>query len=401
MENNLTHVPRSRYKKVGFRDINKSKDYNENQLNILNDLLFLYDQSNVMSKSLTESLDFIRCEKEYTDIKLYEMENTINNLKLLIVNSESTEKVQYVYPKDIRTSEKNSVLKDLSFNSISVAPAKSQSKIRLENDKESFLPNSLDVTEDIINFDSSRMNVIYSNDILNAFDGKRNTVWFKKIHASKSVSEIVFKITITLPENVVSTYDINEISLKPYPANTLSVYSIRTRMSNGAWKELGVLKDHSLYKNGKIDSAPNLKFNFKNISANQIEIIAGQPKYLTEDSKNMFYFGFSDIDIRSNKYTEKFNFFDFDINLPNTEINQEIVSINAMYNNKSDLDGECVQYEFLYEDINGFLHKINESLPFIAPKNTIKVKGKLYNQKCSPNISNFKVVFANSLESSN
>ena len=386
----ISNIPGSKLNPVGFRSVTSSKDYNENQENIINDILNLYNKANSISEKIADMGQLSNCQNTITNTRIEHLKAKIDNL---IGTLSGNIKSLYIYPADVKT-ERVSPAKIDNSTCITMTPAKSISKLRVENSEDIILlPPSLIV--ELNDITGSGIKSVTGNDVYKAFDGKCENIWYRKIVTDNSISVVETTMTITLPEDVVTTYNINEIRLSPFPCNGLNIVNIKYRMSNGAWKVIPGFSDHSEYVLNKgIENSPNILFNFKDIVANQIQITFQQQNHVMENGNKVFYIGCSDIDVRSNKYDDSSNFFNFNINIPSNISNPVINNVEAIYNNHSQLAPNSVQYEFYYTGDDKLLHKVRESMPFVSPSNNLTVKCKMINNDCTANISKFKISYS-------
>lgn len=390
----ISNIPHTRLNQVGFRTITSSENHNDNQDKILDDIIDLYNKANNIEKKLTESLQIANCENRYLDLKIRELTEKLNNIN----SSKSTALVKTVsvYPNKVRTPMIYPAKIDNITSDITITPIVSSSKVRIEDsDMENiFIPPSLNVS--LSDIKATGIVSVEDSDVRNAFNGKRDSIWLRRVVTNNSITSIETTMTITLPEDVVTTYNINEIKLCTFPLNTIDIVSVKYRISNGAWKDIPSFKEHTSSTNGIIKSAPNVKFNFSDIVANQIQIVFKQNNHVTENSKRVFYLGCSEIDIRGNRYDNYSNHIEFDIEIPNDITKPVITDVSAIYNNASELSGNAVQYEFFYIGTDNLMHKVRERFPFISPSNKLIAKCKIFNGNSTPNISRFDIKYKQS-----
>ena len=390
----ISNIPHTRLNKVGFRTTTSSDTHNDNQDKILEDILDLYNKSNNIEKKLTQALYVSNCENKYLQSKVLELQQKLDNIKSTTNNGDI--KTLNIYPNEIRTPRVYPAKVDNVSSDITITPIISSSKVRIEDsDMDNiFIPPSLNVKLSELKLDGIKS--VEDSDVNYAFDGKKDSVWLRRVVTTNSVSSVTTTMTITLPEDVVTTYNINEIKICPFPVSSVDILSIKYRMSNGSWKLVPGFNTHTSVKNGVVKSAPNVKFSFSDIVANQIQIEFKQSKHITENGQRVFYLGCSDIDIRSNTYTGNANHIEFDINIPNDIITPVITDIAAVYNNPNEILGNAIQYEFFYYGDDSLLHKIRDSIPFTSPSHNIIAKCKIFNGKSTPNIANFKINYKDS-----
>lgn len=397
MDISLNTIPQSSYNEASFRSHLNSNKINEQNLEISRDILDLYNNYNILENKCNSLIEQYSCENYFLKDIINDLELKVKSLESL-VNSTKTVKEQYVFPSDITEGNVYPAQIDNKYNSITITPYTSISKTKIQNSVgEWYIPDSLKVEFDMLNDDSDII-LIEENDTSNMFDKCSDTSFIRKITAKNNVNSISMTLTITIPEEIVNNYNINEISICPFPLNTLTVSNIEYRIENDLWTRIPGFNEFENYDKDIdcITNFSNSKFNFKNIKANQIRITFIQDNYLYTNNAehyHYFYIGIKDIEISENKYDGSSNNFSFDVTLKDKkEMNILLKSIEPIFNNC--VSNKYIQYEIYYYDDLNELHRINTSLPSIIQSNKLNIKCKFSdNFNDNPNISKLKICY--------
>ena len=91
----ISNIPGSKLNPVGFRSVTSSKDYNENQENIINDILNLYNKANSISEKIADMGQLSNCQNTITNTRIEHLKAKIDNL---IGTLSGNIKSLYIYP---------------------------------------------------------------------------------------------------------------------------------------------------------------------------------------------------------------------------------------------------------------------------------------------------------------
>ena len=394
MESNYSigNIPVSENSDMGFRTNVSSNKYNKNQNEKLNDILNLYNIYNSLENKCDNIIGILSCENLFLRKEIDSLQVKLDNLKNNL-SGDTAIKYINIYGKDT-TAETNPANIDIITSNITMTPNTSTSKLRIETDTKDFVLVPLSFDYKLNEYENKHILKVEDNDFKKCLNDDLGDIFTRKVTTDNTVNSVELEITITLPEKSVTTFDINEISLYPFPSNTYSLNNISYRISHGAWNVIPSFESHSRYVDDKIPNCSPIKFNFKNIEANQIKINITQDNYIEEEEYRIFYIGLKKLDIRSCSYTNTNNNFEFEINIPNNIEKPMLINIEEVYNNYPEIEAKSVQYEFFYYDDEGLLHSITDSMPFKCPKNKIIAKCKMFfNHSSTPNIERFKVYY--------
>ena len=407
----IKNIPDIQEREFKYRTRMESHVLNELQDEAFKDILDLFNRANQMQKAIYELSTVSAIENEaYTEMLLTSQYN-LNIMTEMYENlskkpSEFHYQTQYGYQAYIsKDIEDYGAVISAATNDITAGIMSSVSKTRMYDatydellippDLQVYIgPDSFQVGGDII--------AIEDSDINKAFDGDMSSVWFRKVTTAPSVTEIENEVVIALPENIITTRQINEIVIKPFPAGWIDIIDIRYK-ANGAWQTIPGFTQHygcaveeyndifaNVYNKNIIIDCPDVKFNFKDIETNQLKIKLRQRHYKYDAAKNMniFYLGLRDVDIVYNVYSKDSTEFCMDFSFPEIDRNIQVHDVELYFNNSNAINDTNfgVHKEYFYYDGTGNYHKIKNSCPFQLEGHKMRVKFTIEGSQETPNI---------------
>lgn len=431
----IKNIPSSNYTPVGYRTVTSSADQNLQQENMLNDILDLFNKANKTEKSLNETLEIIDFDNKYSQIKINSLESKMANLLQKNIDSRLNDDMRTIniYPQDTFTNYSTIGANiDLQYSDITLQSSLSIYKTSIYDEitGTTFIPPSLEViVNDITDIPTANegeeegiIKSIVDNDVKNPFNRDPTSYWIRKVITNNQVENITCEIIITLPEDIITTRDINQIAISPYPSNSVDIMALQYKQDNGLWVTIPDFLEHAgsktdAYRNefenhdsyNYLPCSPNVKFNFKEITGNQLKIILRQRNYISlNDEEKLFCLGAKEIEITNNRYNRAYDVFSFDVDfakyMPSdpaypddtTKKLNKIVTVHGLeivYNNPNTVTNNTLQVEYNYYDMNNVAHKMTETLPFTIPFKKILVKCKMYKGNACPNINTLKIKY--------
>lgn len=405
---NYNNIPQSEYSELKFRNITDSSLFNENQKAILDDILDIYNKANTIEQILQENQEILEYESTYNNFKVKRLEAEIENVKekyeALINNKPYMKK--YVYPYDVEKS--STALIDNIYDCITIAPVSYEPKTYIINelDNSTFVPTDINAIVEYLNINRS-LDIVdeKQNSQTHIFDGNDNTYWINKVTTNSNIKEIIASVTFDIPEDIITSRKVNELLLRPYPANSIDIINVEYKTVSGSFQQIPNYQDYCTnqtlfninWDNDREDyellDVDSLKFNFNDIQVNKIKITFRQKYFINnKDNTNNFVFGFKTIDARYNTYSNNFNTINFYIDFPK---NKSVIfqSITPLFTNYTQIDAKKIKYDFynVYDDNSK--SKILNNTPFVCETSRLYVECKIKNSECSPNISKFEVKY--------
>ena len=395
-----------------------SHSLNELQDEAFKDILDLYNRANKLQKAVYELGQIAAIENEAYSEMLLTSQFNLNVMAEMYENlsknpSEFHYKTQYGYQAFVtRDSEDYGATISSSTNDVTASISSSSSKTRMYDSTydETLIPPDLQV---YIGPDSFCVGgdiiAIEDSDINNAFDGSLSSVWFRKVTTETSVTEIENEIVIALPDNIVTTRQINEIIIKPFPAGWIDIIDIKYK-ANGAWSTIPGFSQHygcaieeyndifgNVYNRHVLMDCPDVKFNFKDVETNQLKIKIRQRHYKfdAEKNKNIFYIGLRDVDVIYNTYSKSSSEFCMNFEFPEENRHIQVHDVELYFNNSNAINDSSfgIHKEYFYYDGMGNYHKIPYSCPFQLDGHKMMVKFTIEGTQETPNIHMAKVKY--------
>ena len=418
MNSNLfvKNIPSIQNHEFKYRSRMDSHKLNQVQQEMFHDILDLFNKANQLQKTVYEMNAVNHIEAICYTRRLEETIQELNKLQeqynnLLLSNTNYRTLTRYGYEATISDDDYAAVI-DKNTNDITAHIVSSTSKTRLydETYDESLVPPSLQV---FIGPDSFTVNNdIYSiedSDIINAFDGNNDTVWYRKVITSTNIESIENEIIIGLPEDIITSRIINQIVVDTFPVGYVDILDIQYK-SNGSWKTIPSFTVHygcqeyqqvDIFGNisdyYSINDASNLKFNFQDLQTNQIKIKLRQRHYESdvENNRRIWYLGLRNVDIVHNVYTRTHSEFEMVFDFPETDHNIQVYDTEVYFNNENITNDEYfgVTKEYFYYDSNGNTHKNPATCPFILNGHKLMVRFTIEGLQTTPNIHMCKVKY--------
>ena len=244
MESNYSigNIPVSENSDMGFRTNVSSNKYNKNQNEKLNDILNLYNIYNSLENKCDNIIGILSCENLFLRKEIDSLQVKLDNLKNNL-SGDTAIKYINIYGKDT-TAETNPANIDIITSNITMTPNTSTSKLRIETDTKDFVLVPLSFDYKLNEYENKHILKVEDNDFKKCLNDDLGDIFTRKVTTDNTVNSVELEITITLPEKSVTTFDINEISLYPFPSNTYSLNNISYRISHGAWNTIPSFEKH-------------------------------------------------------------------------------------------------------------------------------------------------------------
>lgn len=405
----VKNLPSIQEREFKYRGKMSSHELNKMQQEVFSDILDLFNKSNQLQKiiyemNLANSIESA-CYTNRLKEALLHMQEVNEKYENLVASEDAYRTVtRFAYQAKTVDDGYGAVI-DRNTNDIVACIMNSTSKTRLydETYDETLTPPSLTAFIGPDDFkEKDGILSVEDSDINNAFDGRASTTWFRKVITTTDVDCVECELVVGLPEDIITTRLMNQISIIPFPMGYVDVMDVRYK-SNGAWTQIqGFTKHHDCTEQEKVDifgnvsyyeainNASGLKFSFPNTQTNQIKVKLRQRNYEydAENNRRVFYLGIRDIDVVYNVYTRDHSVFDMVFDFPETEKNIKVYDSEVFYNNGNPKDDETfgVTKEYYYYDADGNTHKIPSSCPFILDGHKMMVRYTIEGTQFTPNI---------------
>lgn len=405
---NSNNIHQTKYREAKYRNKTDSELFNKNQKEILNDILDLFNRANNIEKLLNENKEILENETMYSNFKIKRLEAEIENIRneYESITNKKDYFIKNIYPYNLLYTSTANI--DNEFNCITNTPTSYESKLYIKNEinDTTFVPTV--IYNDLVYLNLNKSLDIISesqNDIIYAFDGNNNTYWINKITTRNEVTEVIASLEFEVPEDIITSRNVNELLIKPYPANSIDILDIEYKTVTGIYTQVPTYQTYclnqtdfniyqeSIEENTQILDVDSIKFNFNPIKIHRIKITFKQ-KYCTKNSDNTktFVIGFKNIDLRYNNYSNNYDTICFNVEFPLNKTTT-ISNIKPIFSNEEEFSSRNINFDFynLYED--GTRTKILNKTPFVLDTNKLYVECKIKSVDCTPNILRFEVEY--------
>lgn len=397
----INNIPSANRKKFGFKGINSSEAHNDNQNEMLNDILDLFNKVNAVERVVNENLDFIKYENTNLEVMNAMLLKKFEQLSLDyndILKDNMVRKIT-IHPESCTVFDKQlGAIIDKRTSSITARPSKKISKFAIfdEISDSIFLPDTLNVS--IL---GSNRGIISQadNDIYAPFYKDNNLYWTRRSLTDNTVEEVQAEYIITLPEDIMTTTEMNEIYINPFMCKVIDVqvrYGDSTSWESVTGIDFNPAVNNDSTLEGYIKSYRPIGLSFPNKKVNQIKIIVRCDNYIEgETNIRTFMYGIKEIGGYINYYSNYENSsFQFDVTIPDT-FKYVITGIKPYFNNGSEFGNYSrdFSYEIYYKDSAGDYHKITDNFPFTPSTNDLRIKCKFGERYDEINIRKIEVVY--------
>lgn len=405
----VRNLPSIKKREFKYRAKMSSHELNQMQKEAFDDILDLFNKANQLQKTMYEMQMSNGIESACYAKRLQDTINEMMSLHELYMNltSQANDFRYQTRYAHIATTDNDGYAAVIDQNTGDIVShiVSSVSKTRLydETYDEYLVAPSLTAFLGPDTFrEGGNIYSIEDSNLMNAFDGNKSTTWFRTVQTTPDVECIENEIVIGLPEDIITSRLMNQISIYTFPVGYVDIMDVKFK-SNGAWQTIPGFTDHygctqqqkvDIFGNvstyDAINDASNVKFNFQNIQTNQIKIKLRQRHYDydAETNRRIWYLGLRDVDVVFNTYTRDHSEFDMVYDFPETDRNIKVYDVEVRFNNPNMTDDPNfgVTKEYYYFDANGNTHKIASSCPFILQGHKMMVKFTIDGGQTTPNI---------------
>lgn len=396
---------------VRFRGAASSHNYNQLQEGMFFDVSNLFNIISDYQNRLQETSVFQSIDNLYTQMKIHELERENDRL-----NSELG-KILFKQLKRLRIDPFNASPVEVNttpiinrqFNQINIKNHSTTSKLYLYDEGVDLItiPSSLRYE-----LNPPPSETIIDTPFTNAFNGNVNELFVRKIISDDAMPKEM-EIIIELPDNIISSRDINSIELSPYPYSSVDVVDIEYQL-NGTWERIPGMISHKDYiprteitefgdvvDIGYIKNAENIKLCFNKIAMARIKIKLRQNTYFYENNKYIFYMGLKLFKV--DYENPGANYCEFYSDIVFTEDEPKLITKVIPHFNNDDILSDAtdekkslLSYEFYKLDEEGTMEYIKNAFPIVAHDKHYKVLTRMYYDRrngINPSLQNLDVMY--------
>lgn len=309
-----------------YKGPNSSKEFNERNLRIRNDINRLYQLMNENAVDIEKNMDIALRENFFLQNEVTTLTSEVERLKGLLEEKAELERGEasnillenfYQSQNIINGKGNKSALIDRTHGVVTPLPTNTTSKLSYETDSgEVFLPSGLNLfLKEAKNTEKSDNGELVYYDIegVNAeyiADRKEDTFWIREVSfpTKDSVTEVFGELHIQLPTEGLNNLFANTLVIHPYPEGSMRIRDIQYKGFGNQWSRL---ENYPLEeKQGEwvpktIDNARKLLFQFNKTEMTEIRIFYSQPYWFENQGISTFTYGFQSVDLEYRLYTEK------------------------------------------------------------------------------------------------
>lgn len=397
---------------VKFRGATSSTDYNKLQEDMFFDVSNLFNVVSEYENRLNETSTLQSIDNLYTQMKMKEYETENDRLKMEL------ERYMYNYQKKYTIDVFNASAVDVTsaptvnkmFNQINLSNHNVTSKLYLYDEAIDLItiPSSLSYS---IMPEANGIDIV-DNEFTNAFNGNMNEYYVRRIISNDTLPKEM-EIVIELPDNIISSRDINAIEISPFPYASVDITSMEYQL-NGNWTQIPGFASHQYYQSdmalneygdlvdtGAIRSSENVKLCFNKTAMARIKIKLKQSTYTVENNKFVFYMGIKYLNVNCENVVGNYCEFYSDIVL-HEDAPKLITKIVPYFNNdlilsdQTDEKKTLMSYELYAVDEDGAREYIKNSFPIVAHDKRYMLVTKMYYDRSAdinPSLAKLEVFY--------
>ena len=306
-----------------YRGPSSSKEFNERNKFIRDDINNMYQLLNENEKNIEKNMDIVLRENFFLSYEIKNLYQEIKKLKELITDEPDGLNQDYykqIHVQNFYTTKGLTEASDDRKASINrefgiAMPSSTDSISRFgyhTDSGEVFVPNSLEIHLKEGN-DTHRdeygdivLEEINLEDTIAIVDGNKNTFWTRTvIHPThEAVHEVHGELHIIIPTEGFQNIYTNTLKIRPYPEASMRIHDITYKGYNDQWSRLETYPVQGSNPVA-IDNAHKMLFQFPDTEMIELKIRFSQPYWFEDNNQSHFTYGFQDISLEYHNYTEK------------------------------------------------------------------------------------------------
>lgn len=329
----MAKLPVSRQNGVKFRSPTNSEKYNDFQERAFYDIMELFNMANELQETL-EATDYglsVNGHFQQQSIVRLRQQVLVAEKELAFQKEGQGELVAFAFPENVQVdgsmdpTERAYIDRQHHLVHLPIA-GRLVSKTYLYDQ----------VTGDVVTPESLRAKAvpeepkvqgtsIVDNDFKNAFTGETSKYWHRKMIFPleyEPEEQVRTEFIVTLPDTVISSRNVNMITLSPYPLNSLRINKIeyRTSENSGNWALIPGWPRHNETNEAlPYDFAGQLKFAFPNASMKEVKVTMTQFNWVAEEHQKVYHFGIQELGVFEANYQAEIGRFNIPFRLADQE----------------------------------------------------------------------------------
>lgn len=394
----MSEAPKYSSQQVRFRGGADSSNFNTHTDELFYDLTELFNTANRQDLELDRLREFFEVGSHFSQDHMDQLRNLIRSLEeeLAAVQKPGEVYKKTLYVTDMKSDESVSEYErafvDTQHDIVTLPAAdQSGSKLYLYDDvnNEYIVPNTLkyNITPAANDID------IKENELLDALTPDAFKFWHRQyIFPSGMKNQVECQVTLTLPDNIISSRDVNTIYIHPFPLKAIDIMNVEYHL-DGGWKTIPGFVPQ--------EDAANLKLCFSPTAMKEIRITLRQRHAIRKGNKHIFHMGLRQIGVFYHDYQSGIGRFEIPVEFNSAFSNKTITGINPVFMNETALSVHQTGTRLLtfkvYEvDESGKLSYLNDTFPIQVKKQKILLKGVMSidrNTRSTPAVSAVELLY--------
>lgn len=352
-----------------YRGPASSKEFNERNKLLRDDIAQTYHLLNENEYNIQKNMDIVLRENFFMSYEIKNLRAEIAKLKSMMEDEQdyiSPELSRQIHTQNFYTTEnlsnnsedrKTTILREYGV----VMPKSTDTISRFgytTDSGEVFVPNSLEVhlkegnDTRLDDYGDVIMEDVLIEDPTPLVDRNKNTFWTRTVAypTHQAVHEVFAELHIIIPTEGFQNIYSNTLKLSPYPEGSIRLHDIMYKGYNNQWHRL---ETYPTINNEPqtIDNIHKIIFQFPETEMIELKINFSQPYWFENENLSEFTYGFQDINLEYNNYTEKSCEFTTTISLEgqNTRFRRITEPIPVPAKGTSQDLTEMVEFELYYD----------------------------------------------------
>lgn len=381
------------------RGPSSSKEFNEQNERIRKDIQTLYDTLNKNEKKIHESSNIFLNENFFLQRRVEALESEVNKLYREV---EDTEKQSVLYSNfynspNIQTDIDKPVYINQEYGVATPTPTNVTNKLSHQTSSgQVVVPRDLEIIieeEHAQEFRStelqnrmqelglqvddifSQTNKVPNENFNRIVDKRRDTFWTRQVVGNNHL-ELFGRMVIRTPKEGVTNLFSNTLRISTYPEGSMTIHSIMVKGLGNQWD----LLENFPTENGKpkaIKNTGKLVFYFPRKEITEVIINFSQPYYLENNDEKIFTYGFQNVDLEYQLFTEKETSFVSVIDISNKNQNitkVDMPTVRTALGSSQDVE-DLIEHELYYDDSLMTEFSFNSSI--LVPIDKVYIKTTL------------------------